>query len=108
MGTLHVALCEMETRATTGSTMPLAKSQPAAAATLDTTTSAARVGELAATGLNQVWVATAIGKDVWFRASANAGSNAAASGQGHLIPAGATITVGVSAVGEQISARDVA
>lgn len=107
MGTLHVALCEMNTRADTGSTMPLARSRPAAQATLDTTTTSARVGTLAADGLNQVWLVTAIGKDVWVRASASATGNAAGSGQGHLIPAGATVPLGVSAVAEQIAARDV-
>ena len=108
MGTLHVALCEMNTRADTGSTMPLAKSQPVTQATLDTTTMSAQVGTLAAGRLNQVWLVTALGKDVWVRFSASATSNAAQSGQGHLIPAGAALAFGVSAVGEQIAARDVA
>jgi hypothetical protein len=107
MGTLHVALCQMNTRAETGMTMPLALSQPDAVATLSTTTTSARVGTLAATELDQVWVCTAIGNDMWVRASSAAASNAAGTGQGHLIPAGATLPLGVTAVAEQLAARDV-
>lgn len=108
MGTLHVALCRMSTRGETGMTMPLARSQPDAVETVTTTTSSARVGTLAATDLQQVWMCTAIGNDIWVRASAAAADNAAAADQGHLIPAGATLPLGVTAVGEQLAARDVA
>lgn len=108
MGTLHVALCQMNSLAETGETMPLALSQPDAVATLSTTTTSARVGTLAATERDQVWVCTAIGNDIYVRASAAAASSAAGSGQGHLIPAGATLPLGVTNVGEQLAARDVA
>jgi hypothetical protein len=106
MGMLHVELVTMGTRAETDATMPVAKLQARAQATLDTTTTAARVGSLAATGLDQAWVMTAVGADVYVRGSANASSNAAGPNQGTLIPAGATVARGVSAIGEQLSARD--
>ena len=106
MGTLHVALWEVENRAITGATLPVAKAVPAAAATLDTTTTSARVGALEAAGPGQVWVCTAVGADIYVRASAAAASTAAGPNQGHLIPAGATVALGVTAAGQQMAARD--
>lgn len=108
MGTLHVALCGMGTRAETESTMPLAKSQPIAAETVTTSTTAARVGTLAATDLKQVWMVTAVDEAMHVRMSDDADANAAGPDAGHLIPAGSTVPLGVTAVGEQVSARDVA
>lgn len=105
MGTLHVALCEVENRATTGATLPVTKAIPSAAATLDTTTTSARVGTLAAVGTNQVWVCTAVGADIYVRASDNA-TNAAGPGQGYLIPAGGVMAIGVTAPGQLLTARD--
>ncbi|MFC0633306.1 hypothetical protein [Brevundimonas balnearis] len=108
MGTLHVELVTMNTRAETGSTMPLAESQPVAQATLNTTTTSARVGTITGQSADLAWVFTAIGKDIWVRASGDAVANAAGPNQGFLVPAGASVARGVSEAGEQVAARDVA
>lgn len=106
MGTIHVALCNMASRNQDGAPMPLPQSQPVAAETQDTTTTPGRVGTLAAANTNQVWLITARSADIYVRMSANGATNSAGPDQGHLIPAGTTVPLGVTAAGEQISARD--
>lgn len=102
MATVHISLTQVQERATTGATIPVPDSIPAAAQTMTSSGTSAQ-STITASSSEGVWVVTAKGGDIWVAFGANP---TAAQGAGYLVLAGTTRDFGINAVGDKIAIKD--